>query len=175
MATKKRTRSFTCSPRTSISPFKKTRVFLPTSPGKERPAAFVNRVLERSSRPVPINVCPHNVEYPLLDDFWKVFGDQEIFQCLYLAANLDEYKRLLKYFHDHLVLLIQKLYLLELEALYALIVLAWHIKVDSETDEAMEDGFEVAYDWAQGEVIKKIKAYSELWFASPAGQAYILA
>ena len=59
--------------------------------------------------------------------------------------------------------------------LYALTVPAWHAKVDSETDEAMEDAFEAAYDWAQGEVIKKIKTYSKLWFASPASQAYISA
>ena len=42
-------------------------------------------------------------------------------------------------------------------------------------DETIKDAFEAAYDWAQGEVIKKIKAYSELWFVSPAGQAYISA
>ena len=32
--------------------------------------------------------------------------------------------------------------------LYTLTILALHIKVDSETDEAMEDAFEAAYDWA---------------------------
>ena len=82
----------------------------------------MNRVLESSLRPVPTNVCPCNVEYPLLDDFWKVFGDQEIFQFLRSVANLDECKRLLKYFYGRLVLLVQGLHLPELEAMYTLII-----------------------------------------------------
>ena len=137
-------------------------VFPPTTAMKRRPVAFVNRVLKSSLRPIPTNVCLCNVEYPLLDHFWKVFGNQETFQFLHSAANLDEYKHLLKYFHGRLIFLIQKLHLSEIKALYTLTIPAWHAKVDSETDEAVEDTFEVAYDWAQGEVIKKRKAYSEL-------------
>lgn len=108
----------------------------------------MNRMLKSSSCPVSINVCPCNVEYPLLDHFWKVFGDLKAFQFLYLVANLDEYKRLLKYFHDCLVLLVRGLHLPEIKALYALTVLAWYAKVNSETDKAMEDIFQMVYDWA---------------------------
>lgn len=150
-------------------------VFSPSTLKKRRPTAFVNRVLESSFRPVPTNVCPRNIKYPLLDDFWKIFGDQKTFQFLCSVANLDEYKHLLKYFYSHLVLLVQGQHLLELKTLYTPTIPAWHAKIDSGTDKAIEDVFEAAYNWVQKEIIKKIKAYNKLWFASLAGQTYISA
>lgn len=88
-----------------ITSFKKLCIFLTTTSRKKRPTAFVNRVLESSLRPVSINVCLHNVEYSLLDHFWKIFEDQKVFQFLCLIANLDKYKHLLKYFYNCLVFL----------------------------------------------------------------------
>lgn len=171
----KRTRSPSSSPGTPATPSKKPRVFPPTTPGKERPAAFVNRILESNSRPVSSNVRPRQVEYSSLEQFWMVFGDPQSLQFLRSAANLEEYNRYIKYFHGRLVLVVRGLHLPEVEAIFCNFFPAWHGTSDTDIQDAMEYSSEAAYEWANAEVVKKIQAYCRAWFDSPAGQEYITA
>lgn len=172
---KKRAHSPSSSQVTTVTPPKKPRVLPPSAPGKGRPVAFLNRILKGSSRAVPSTARPLHVEYPPLEHFWKVFGDLPSAQFLRSAANLEEYDRYLKYFHGRLVLIVRGLHLPEVEAFFCATVPLWHRSSDSDIQDAMEESFEAAYDWANAEVMKKIRTYSQAWFDSPAGQVYITA
>lgn len=71
------------------------------------------------------------------------------------------------------MLIVRGLHLPEIEAIFCNSIPAWHGTSDSDIQDAIEDSFEAAYDWANAEVVKKIQAYSRAWFDSPADQEYI--
>lgn len=173
MASNTQKRRLSDSPVLPTTPSKRILVNPPTTSGKGKPVSFINRVLMESSRPIPANIHPRHVEYPPFEQFSMVFSDGASTQFLRLAVDLEEYDRRVKYFHGRLVLLVRGLHLHEVEALYHLTVPAWHETSDGYIQEAMTNSFDAAYDWANEEVLKKVKAYSRAWFDSVAGQDYI--
>lgn len=154
------------------TPTKKLRVGAPATLIKGKAATFVYRAIAGSSRPVPPNARPSQVDYPPLDQFWLTFGDRTSTQYLKNAATLEEYCRLVKYFHGRLVLLVRGLFLPEVAAIFHATLPAWYNSVDPDVKDKMEEAFESAYDWVNHEVAKKIRTYSYAWFQTPAGKAY---
>ena len=112
------------------------------------------------------------IDYPPLDQFWIVFGDPYSSQYLRSAANQEEYNRCVKYFHGRLSLIVRGLHLPEIEALFRVTAPAWLSTVGEDIQESMQESFESAYDWANGEIVKKIVSYSNMWSVSPAGTAF---
>ncbi len=144
----------------------------PPTPVKGKAATFISRAIAGSSRPIPSNARPSQVDYPPLDQLWAVFGNLTSTQYLKNAATREEYARLVKYFHGRLVLLVCGLYLPEIVAIFHTTLPAWHNSANSEVQDDIEEQFECAYDWVNHEVGKKIRAYSYAWFQTPAGKAY---
>lgn len=112
----KRQRSATALASTAVSPTtpdqtlpKKPRVALPASsmPLKGKAGAAASRAIAGSSRPIPLNSRPSQVEFPPFDKIWLVFGDIDSSQYLKNATTHEEYARLVKYFHGRLVLVVR--------------------------------------------------------------------
>ena len=78
----------------------------------------------------------------------------------------------MKYFHGRLVLLVRGLHLSEVSVIFHATVPAWHGSSEGNVQDALAGMFAAAYDWANAEVAKKMRAYSRAWFQSPAGRAY---
>lgn len=176
---RKRTRRATPAASTAASPTtptqtptKKPRVAAPPTPVKGKAATFVYRAIAGSSRPVPLNSRPSQVEFPPLDQVWLVFGDLDSSQYLKNATTPEEYARLVKYFHGRLVLVVRGLHLPEVRAIFRATLPAWYNSADTDIQDDMEVQFESAYDWANQEVVKKIRSYSYAWTQTPAGKAY---
>lgn len=171
-STRKRHHSETSANPAPGTSSKKNRTNTPVTPIKGKSATHIYRALAASSRPVAPNSRPALVNYPSLDQFWLAFGDAPSSQYLKSAATLEDYSRLVKYFHGRLVLLVRGLHLPEVSVIFRATTPAWHNSAESEVQDALEEAFESAYDWANAEVTKKIRAYSRAWFQSPAGQVY---
>lgn len=177
----KRQRSATALASTAVSPTtpdqtlpKKPRVALPASsmPLKGKAGAAASRAIAGSSRPIPLNSRPSQVEFPPFDKIWLVFGDIDSSQYLKNATTHEEYARLVKYFHGRLVLVVRGLHLPEVKAIFCSTLPPWYNSADTEIQDDMENQFESAHDWANQEVQKKIRSYSYAWTQSPAGKAY---
>lgn len=132
----------------------------------------VTRVLQGKSRHVDLKNGPSRIDYPPLDIFWIIFGDQASTQFLKSSPSLPDYERNLKYFHGRLALVVRGLNLDEISALHRATLPSWAAHEKEEIQEGMTQSFESAYDWAQGCLISKIKAYADLWFKSPSGLEY---
>lgn len=140
-------------------------------PSGRQPAQVI-RVLQGKSRYVDLKNGPSRVEYPPLDIFWVIFGDNASTQFLKSSPSLSAYERNVKYFHGRLALVVRGLNLNELLAVHRATLPAWAAHEEEEIQEGMLDSFESAYDWAQNCLILKIKAYADLWFKSPSGNEY---
>lgn len=145
---------------------------IPSSLPSGRQPAQVIRVLQGKSRHVDLKNGPSRVEYPPLDIFWTIFGDNASTQFLKSSPSLSDYERNVKYFHGRLALVVRGLNLDELSAVHRATLPAWAAHEKEEIQEGMTDSFESAYDWAQDCLVSKIKAYADLWFKSPSGIEY---
>lgn len=171
--TRKHHRSESPSATTTLNKKRGTNAPLaPTLPRGKNATNAIFRVVAGNSRPVSSGSRPLPVEYPPLDQFWIVFGDPSSSQYLRSASSLEEYDRYVKYFHGRLSLLVRGLHLLEIEAVFRATVPAWNSTADSDFQDAMQESFEAAYDWANAEILKKVRAYSSAWSVSPAGAAF---
>ncbi|MCJ1347753.1 hypothetical protein MMC31_005982, partial [Peltigera leucophlebia] len=178
---KKRQRSATPLASTAVSPTspdqtptKRPRVALPAlpTPLKGKAGAAISRAIAGSSRPIPLNSRPSQIELPPYDKIWLVFGDLDSSQYLKSATTHEEYTCLAKYFYGRLVLVVRGLHLPEVRAIFRSTVPPWYNSADTEIQDDMENQFESAHDWANQEVQKKICLYSYAWTQTPAGKAY---
>ncbi len=99
------------------TPTKKPRV-APLMPIKGRAAGIIARAIAGSSCPVPVHSRPLPVKFPPIDQIWRVLGDLDSSQYLKSASTHEEYARLIKYFHAHLVLVFRGLHLPEVKAIF---------------------------------------------------------
>lgn len=145
---------------------------IPSSlPSGKQPAQVI-RVLQGKSRHVDLKNGLSRVEYPPLDIFWVIFGDNASTQFLKSSPSLADYEHNVRYFHGRLALVVRGLNLDELSAVYRATLPAWAAHVEEDIQEGMMNSFESAYDWAQDCLLSRIKAYADLWFKSPAGIEY---
>ncbi len=172
---RKRTRSETPPPSAVSSPStstKKSHVTAPPTPVKGKAAMFISREIAESSRLIPSNARPSQVDYSPLDQLWTVFGNPTSTQYLKNATTREKYACLVKYFYGRLVLLVYGLYLPEITAIFRTTLPVWHNSANSEVQDNMEEQFGCAYDWVNHEVVKKIRAYSYALFQTSTGKAY---
>ena len=132
----------------------------------------ISRVLVGSSRSVSSASHLVMIDYPLLNQFWIMFGDLYSLQYLRSAANQEKYNKCIKYFHNCLSLIIWDLHLPEIEVLFGITASAWLSIVDENIQKNIQESFESVYDWANEEIVKKIVAYSNMWSILPISTAF---
>lgn len=111
-------------------------------------------------------------KFPSLDRLWLVFGDLDLAKYLKGASTSKEYGRMIKYFYGRLILVVRRLHLPNIQAIFWSTLPPWYIAVETDLQNEMENEFEIAHDWAIQEVQKNLRAYSYAWTQSPASKTY---
>lgn len=119
-------------------PTKKLRV-TPPMPIKGRAAAIIARAIAGNFCPLSVYSRLLPVEFPPIDQIWRVLGDLDSFQYLKSASTHKEYARFVKYFHVRLVLVVWGLHLLEVKAIFWATLLLWYNSTDTKIQDDMEN------------------------------------
>ncbi|MCJ1344946.1 hypothetical protein MMC31_003151 [Peltigera leucophlebia] len=109
---------------------------------------------------------------PPINKTWETFGDQILTDYLSSANNMAEYKNGCRYFHARLSLIARGFSIDELKNIFNA-TLPQFLEDDEEYNQKTAcRTFEDKYDWVTDWLIERIRAYAQLWIASPGGTNY---
>lgn len=87
-------------------------------------------------------------------------------------GTLEEYDAAAKAFLGRLSLLVRGLHQDQLMVIFRATLPNWYNTSDKSDKLAMSESFEAAQTWIDSQLIGKMRAYTRLWYSSPAGAKY---
>lgn len=102
---------------------------------------------------------PLELSYPLINEFWNVFGDEASTKKLNTCKNIDQYKNIVRSFYAQLVLFVQSLYYDKCETVFCSTTPAFYHSMDKNKKIALSLLFKNAYNWIETQLITRINSY----------------
>lgn len=112
-----------------IIPTKRIQNFLSAflMPIKGKVGVAISKAIIGSSQLVFFNSWLTLSKFPSLDKLWLVFEDLNFANYLKKVSTYKKYSRMVKYFCDRLIFIVQRLYFSKIQAILWLILLLWYI------------------------------------------------
>lgn len=95
---------------------------------------------------MPLNFRLVLPKFPSLNRLWSVFGDFDLANYLKKASTYNKYGCMVKHFHGCLLLIMHRLHLPKIQAIFWLTLLPWYTAKKTDIQDEMEDKFETAHD-----------------------------
>ena len=138
---------------------------------EDSPSSFEDKI-GRQGPKVNTSDLPLELSYPLINEFWDVFGDEASMKSLSTCKNMDEYENMVRYFHARLALFVRGLHYDECETVFRSTTPAFYHSMDKNEKIALTALFENAYNWIETQLITRINSYVQKWYKTEAGEHF---
>ena len=93
------------------------------------------------------------LSYPLIDEFWDIFGDDALTERLSIYKNMDKYENIVRSFYTRLALFIRGLHYNKCETVFYSTLLAFYYFMDKNEKIALSVLFKNVYNWIETQLI----------------------
>lgn len=110
--------------------------------------------------------------WPKANKLWEIIRDFTFIHIFYITLNTNIYIIITHYFCDCLQLIVFRLLVEQLSAIGYTIMLFFFAILSKNDKDVLTKALEVAWDWAKGHIISRIRAYANAWFGTPSDTKY---
>lgn len=153
-----------------MAPPNRKRTAAPESPGAA--GAADSPLPTKKQKHYNASLFPDSKEWPPLDKLWDAVGDCTSETYLKSQDTLEECTLAARVFLGRLCLLVRGLHLDQLMVIFRATVPMWYSTATRIEKAAMIEMFEEAQAWVEQKLVSKMKAFSQMWYQSPAGSTY---
>lgn len=139
---------------------------------EDSPTRSMDKVRHQGSK---ITITNSHVElsYPLIYEFWDVFGDEVSTKRLSTCKNIDEYENMVRSYYTRFTLFVISLYYDKCKTVFGSIMTNFLYFMDYNEKIALATLFEKnKYNWVEIQFITYINSYVQKWYKTEVGKHF---
>lgn len=125
---------------------------------EDNPSSSENKVRRQGLKSITLDL-PVELSYPLIDEFWDVFGDEASTERLNTCKNIDKYENMMGSFYAWLALFVSSVSYDKCKTVFRSITSAFYYSMNKNKKITLSCLFENMYNWIKIQLISRINSY----------------